>query len=318
MNNIFDFFDLESDVSNELILKKIHFKRTQNVMPDFIIEFLENEYLKTNDIRFFNELLWVVNADATKLKQSIIHFNSNYINHIYNFCFDKKFEDCLKLNTTEFVLNKNDFNNKKIALIGNPIHFILPFLKFKKNKIALDVINVKYHPSKIMKILFYNKIFSLIFKLVFGKGYYEINIDNKTDLRSFKIPKKYDVGFHKLSFIIRENIISSFRLGLINDHWGALPLFKGKSTLLYSKLFGANLTITNHLINKEIDSGKILMYTNIKTKSIKKEIYFGLSDRIFKSTCLLCKNKFIELDNKQGHTFYETHPWLIHKIKKIN
>ena len=40
-----------------------------------------------------------------------------------------------------------------------------------------------------------------------------------------------------------------------NDYWGFL---KGRSTIFYSKLLGIPLTITNHIIDEDIDSGHIL------------------------------------------------------------
>ena len=151
--------------------------------------------------------------------------------------------------------------------------------------------------------------------MIFRNSYKQVSINNKTDLKSFKLPKQYDVGFHKLSFIIRKNVISSFNKGLINDHWGKLPFLKGRSTLMYSKLFGIEPIITNHLIDKYIDSGKIICFTSLKNKNEKLNIYFGLYKRIYKSILLLSSNTFKEIDNKQGVMFYEMHPWIINKLQ---
>ena len=155
---------------------------------------------------------------------------------------------------------------------------------------------------------------SPLYKVIFGSSYHKIDVNNKSQLSKIKISKKYDIGFHKLSFIIKENIISCFSKGLINDHWGALPFIKGRSSLLYSKLLGISPVITTHLISKCIDSGKIINYYPLKSKFLKLQIILGLSNRIFDSLNLLSQMKFRKIDNKMGYVFYEMHPWLISKI----
>lgn len=160
-------------------------------------------------------------------------------------------------------------------------------------------------------------ILSPFLMIIFKKCYFKIDIDNKSQLDKIKLTKKYDIGFHKLSFIIKENIISSFKKGLINDHWGALPFVKGRSTLLYSKLLGVPQIITTHLIEKNIDSGKIINYYPLKNKHIKLQILSGLNFRILESLHLLSKMKFREAGNTKSVIFYEMHPWLIKKINKF-
>lgn len=316
MNNIIDYLNLDNDFSSENILKRIHFKRFNHKLPIFIVDFLKNEYLKTNDIRFFNELLWVINGDLLKIKDSLKHFYFHFNNNRYDFFFEDKYKECLDQQSTDVEVNDNFFKNNSIALIGNPVHFILPFLKFKRNNISVDIINVRYHKSKLMRLIFFNRIMTFIYKLIFYNRYFEIDIASKLELSTFKITKKYDVGFHKLNFIIKDNVISAFSKGLINDHWGALPLFKGRSTLLYSKLFGATPVISNHLISHDIDAGKILMYTQLNFSKLNKQIYLDLKERIYKSINLLCNNQFLNVNNKKGYMFYEMHPWLQNQIKR--
>ena len=179
----------------------------------------------------------------------------------------------------------------------------------------VDVINVKYHPNKELNRILNSPLVNLFFKLIFLGAFYQVSITSKEDLKTFKLSKQYDVGFHKLSFIIRDNIISCFNKGLINDHWGALPILKGRSTLLYSKFFGIDPIITNHLVEKDIDSGKIICFTSLKNKNNMLEIIFCLYKRIYQSILLLSSNTFKAIDNKKGNMFYEMHPWIIDKIK---
>lgn len=312
-----DTIDLEDEKLNaETSLRKIHFKRLKKD-DDSIRDnkFLHEQYLKTNDVRFFNELLWLNNNAYVDLSKKHFYQNLNEFNtHVYN--YSEEFKSCLKTQPDDITVNETDFLNKKICLIGLPFHFRAAFKKLKKLKADVEVVNVVYHPSLKTKLLLNNKIIRKFYEIYFGSDRYtEIQVKEKSEIKTINLEKQFDVGFHKLSFIISDHLIKQFKLGLINDHWGALPLFKGRSTLNYSRLFGADLIITNHLIKKEIDSGKILLYSKIDPKKIKSSIYFGLGDRIVKSISLLCRKNFKDIDNTKGEMFYEMHPFLINHIK---
>ena len=307
---------LEEKVIADVSLKKIHFKRLKKGEISIIeSKFLYEQYLKTNDVRFFNELLWLENCEFTQL--SMKHFYQNLDDqnkHIYY--YSNELKPCLEIKSENLLVHESDFANKEICLIGLPFHFLLAFKKLRKLKADVEIVNVVYHPSPNTRFLLNNKVIKSFYKLYFGKKRYkEIQIKNKSQLKEINLGKHYDIGFHKLSFIISDNLIKQFREGLINDHWGALPLFKGRSTLDYSRLFGANLIITNHLINKEIDSGPIILYSKIERKKILTSIYYDLGDRILKSIALLSKKKFKDIDNTKGVLFYEMHPFLKNHIK---
>ena len=303
------FLGISENIDNDTLLRKIHFKRFKIEFPVNCIEEIEKKFIKTNDIRYFNELLWICD-DRKKINKSLKMFNNHFKNGIYEHNYSSIFS-----NQKYDQLNSNiiSLKNNEVALVGNPLFFILPYFKLLKHDIKADIIHIKYHPNK-----FLNKIFSYLspfYKIIFRSSYHKINIDNKTQINKIKLPRNYDIGFHKLSFIIKDNIISCFRKGLINDHWGALPFVKGRSTLLYSKLLGVPPIITTHLINRRIDSGKIINYYPLKKKFLKIQIILGLSYRIFDSLNLLSQMKFKGLDNEKGYIFYEMHPWLINKIK---
>ena len=311
-NNLFSFLGITKKDDSELLLKKIHFKRLKIQFPILFIKEIENEYIKTNDVRIFNELLWICRGDTQKIPESIKKFNSHFKNGKYQHNYDPKL---LNHDYKKIKINKIDFENNSVALIGNPLFFIMPYYKLLHFGIKPDIINVMYHPNKYLNKIFNS--FTIVYKLIFNKSYLQIDIDNKSQLDKIKLAKKYDIGFHKLSFIIKENIISNFKKGLINDHWGALPFIKGRSTLQYSKLLGVPQIITTHLIDKKIDSGKIINYYPLKNKHIKLQILSGLRFRILESLYLLSKNKLRETDNTKGIVFYEMHPWLKKKISKF-
>jgi hypothetical protein len=316
MNNlkVLNFLGIDSLEDMNLVLKKIHLKRLKSNLPDYVVAYCAAKYMESNDVRFFNELLWLVDGNIDSIKETINKFESNFENSKYNHDFSERIIDS-KSFINNPAIDKSVLKSTSIALIGNPIHFIIPFYYFLAKGKKVDVINVKYHPSAKLHKILNSPLVNLFFKLIFNGALNQVSINNKEDLKSFKLSKQYDVGFHKLSFIIRDNIISSFNKGLINDHWGILPFLKGRSSLLYSKFFGIEPIITNHLIDKGIDSGKIICFTSLKNKNQKLNIVFGLYKRIYQSILLLSSNTFKAIDNKQGIIFYEMHPWIINKMK---
>jgi len=314
------FSTVINNINDNDILKRIHNNRIKNKkLSENILQFLLLEYKKNYDIRFFNELLWCTkNQKYIKPAISVFKTQINF-NGTYKFCYNSNLEYCLiqketKLNNINYAVLKG----LKICLIGTPVHFIYPYFIFKKHGIEVEIINISYHKNLISNFIFNNWILFNFYKILFKKDkYFKYNIRNKKQLQNLILPKKYDIGFHKLSFIIPESITNQFSGNLINDHWGVLPLFKGRSTINYSKLFGAKLIITNHLITKEIDSGKIICYYKINEKRIKRDIYLKLGKRIINSILLLANGSFENnIDNKNGITFYEMHPWLIKYIKR--
>ena len=77
MINITDTLGLKIDAPDELILRKIHFQRVKKDFPDIVKDYLCDRYLITNDVRFFNELLWLVKGDISKIKIKNSLRNSN-------------------------------------------------------------------------------------------------------------------------------------------------------------------------------------------------------------------------------------------------
>lgn len=316
---VVEHFGLDSSASDDFLLRKIHLGRAKKSMPFFCVSYLFEAFLSTNDVRFFNEFLWLSKEDDLHA-EAIKHFKNQLgQNGFYTYCYDEDFRSCLTLKGDDKAITHKDFEKVNVCLIGSPFHFISAYGKLKKLGADIDVINVRYNQSKIQHLILNNAFTSLLYRLVFGKkNYFEIDIADKKELKHITLPKKYDIGFHKLGFIISKSLIDQFRKGLINDHWGALPLFKGRSTLEYSRLFGANLVVTNHLVSPAIDSGVILSFTPLNRKRIKRDIYLGLGDRIVHSLGLLASDRKMNLDNTKGKMFYEIHPWLLEYAKNIN
>jgi folate-dependent phosphoribosylglycinamide formyltransferase PurN len=316
---VLEYFQLNQLASDDLILRKIHLRRLKEEMPAFCKAYLLEVFINTHDVRFFNEYLWLNGKEGISKRASANFKNNIDENGHYKYCYHDELKFCLALKEDSVQLIKNNFENISVALIGSPFHFISAHKRLKRLGIQTDVVNVKYKQSKLRGLILENVLISRIYRLIFGrKNYFEINISNKQELKNIKLPRIYDIGFHKLGFIIPENLINQFSRGLINDHWGALPLFKGRSTLEYSRLFGANLVVTNHLVRPKIDSGSILCFTSLSPKGIKRDIYFGLGSRIVKSLNILAAGQIKKIDNEKGKMFYEMHPRLLDHVKKIS
>ena len=309
---IIKFLKLRKNISDDQILKFIHFRKSKK-LPFFFEEYLTDRFIKLKDIRYFNEFLWISNNKELIKKNKII-FQDNYRNKIFKYSYDKRLKYCLNLKKTKVKLDLRKLQNFSISFIGNPIFFIFPYLYFLRKKIKIEMINIKYHKNKLIFFIFYNFFFDLIYKIIFRNNYTIIKIKNKNELKKIKLKKKYDIGFHKLNFIIPKNIYGSYKKGLLNDHWAPLPLFKGRSALEYTKLFGSKLIVTNHLVTDKIDSGKIVLYSSINKLFPYLDIYLSISERIIDSIFQLSQSKFIKERHKDGIVFYKIHKWIKKQI----
>jgi len=331
-----------SEVQNDLkynaadfenLLFKIHLKRRKERTVIFnknTLQFLSYGYHNTNDIRYYNEFLWFCNTSNLNV------ILKKECNDLFFKNLDSDGHHCHKFDLSEFnsLLKKNGYatnhstlKGKKIGLIGVPVFFGKINKILKQKGADVKQIFIPAHPSKFMTLLFKNKPLIKFFSLIYNNSYYYETINNQTDdlviyeqLKS----KNFDIGFHKLNFIIRPNIFNAFKIGLINDHWGPLPFIRGKSTLAYNLLFGFPVIVTTHLVEKGIDTGKLIKFYQYnvdgikKIKGIKTKVKRDLPNRAIDSIeCIAASDfKFTGNQLSKGLTFYEIHPVLYKYIEK--
>ncbi len=121
--------------------------------------------------------------------------------------------------------------------------------KYKINKLVVNYKNKKNSESKILRILQKNKI-----KFICLAGYMRI-------LSSF--------------------FLKNFKYSIINIHPSLLPKYKGLNT--HERVLNNNEKYTGctvHLVNKNLDSGKIIMQKKIKI--FKDDTKFTLKKRLLK------------------------------------
>ena len=174
---------------------------------------------------------------------------------VYNFEHKKTQEGLLNL----------FLNNHKIKCIfaANPVK-----LNFYQSKIRVKPKDMKYtHPKKIAERL--------------NIPYHIIEHNSK---KCQNLIKKYnlDVGIVLGARILKEEIINSFNVGILNMHPGLLPICRGLDTIKWAVLKNFKQGVSCHLINKEIDKGNLI---------IKEEI------NVYKDDTLL--DIFLRIQNKE-------------------
>lgn len=314
--------------NHENILFKLHFKRNAAYSAGdkkLILQYLADRYMNTNDVRYFNEFLWFY-RDTDNARDIHAKCHATFKNNL-----DAKGRHSFPLATKEEVkgfVARHSFksqpqvnNTLKVGLVGFPVFFGAMHKELQKAGFTVEQVFIPFHPNKkvrqLLSIRLLVKLGSILKKNFVS--YDTLNYLPKDEAIGTHLAKKnFDLGFHKLNFIIRENVFGNFKKGLINDHWGILPFLRGKSTIAYSVLFGFPVMPTMHLIEKGIDTGDIIGfyecdYTGITTiNGIRDKIRSSLTSRVVDSVKRLSSDNFKLIENNEdlGQTFYEIHPWL--------
>lgn len=312
----------------EELLFKIHYKRNKSLTVEKrsrILNFLSIGYLTTDDVRYFNEFLWFYienNIDKTLIDDCMKRFNSNLDEKGYHRLPGKLnyYPADMKSHNLSKVSDKI-IPSLKICLIGFPPFFGTIIKKLKNEGHQVEQFFLPYHPNKYINLLLKFKLPVKILSLLASNfySYRTLNFDYKSEKIGQVLREgNFDIGFHKLNLIIKENIFGTFRKGLLNDHWGYLPLLRGKSTIAYSVLLNIPVIPTIHFINKGIDSGPIVGYypcdySKAKSvKAIRSILRKKMPERIVAAIKLAGSIGFIPKENRkeEGITYYEIHPWL--------
>lgn len=112
----------------------------------------------------------------------------------------------------------------------------------------------------------------------FNIPYYVVKHNSKEAI-SIANERSLDIGIIAGARILKSGIINSFNKGIINYHPGLIPEARGLDAMLWSIRNGIPLGITSHLINEEIDAGKILKV--FKIPIYKDDTVFDLSERLY-------------------------------------
>lgn len=316
----------------ENLLFKIHFKRNVNLTTQQrkrIIHFLSLGYFHLKDVRYLNEFLFFYKNDANLKEYLLVMSKLFFANLTNNNCHIHLQVNCSEI---EIFLKKshqaiNAFKIKdidtslNIGLLGSPTFFKKIRNHLLSKGFDVSCFFIPFHPNQRIRFLLKNKI---TFKLlcILSKvnfPFHRISYNYKDpQVNNLLTHHKLDIGFHKLGFIIKNNFINPFKVGLINDHWAILPYIRGRSTIEYSLLLDVPVIATTHLIEEGVDSGDIInfyQYYDLKQKKyskisqihnlIRKEREFRAIDSIE----ILSKTKkpIIKNSSNKGLMYYSMH-----------
>lgn len=112
-----------------------------------------------------------------------------------------------------------------------------------------------------------------------GAKYIVVEKHNSKQVESILKEIKPEIGIIAAAPILRENIFSNFSIGVINIHPGLIPEARGSNPMLWSIYKGIPLGVTAHLIDENIDAGRILIKQNIEI--YEDDTLFDLSERLY-------------------------------------
>ena len=265
---------------HKLTLQKNYLSKTE------VKHIIDDQVKRYYDVRLLNELLFHLSLEE------LLGFlgGFSYYNPVNNYEIKSPTQLSAKIPETPKL---------ELGLLGtNVIHFVIPYILLSR----LFEIKVVWVRDTSVGLPF--KIVNRVITTLLGGSTVE-----RDELASEKMNNMKDhVIFHKLNFIIPKSVIEFFPKGIINDHWGTLPYYRGRSTFEYQSLFNHKKMFTNHLIAEGIDSGGIISYTACG-RIIWWSKYFMLYRRIKLSALMLYFENDALLENEicQGATFYKMH-----------
>ena len=322
------------------LILKIHYIRNKPLGRDQlynILYFLTIGYINSNDIRYYNEFLW---------------FRKNTFDELY-FVNKRYFKENLgnglvhkyPLNINEDISNIGNMHhkNKKGINCENPnlkVATLGPFQLFKSVISDLQkqgfAIKCFHFPDSIKgwkRFIVGNSIIAKTVNCIcYNKTTYKTIEGNHTDqsVKSLLKDCNCDIAIQRMGLIIRENLINSFKYGILNDHWGLLPYFRGYSTPEYSVLHAVPIFSTIHFIDVGIDTGKIIDFYRIDSRKfknidhVKRYLRKTKNDRFCSTLQLIATQlentnsiEFQDNSAEAGLQYFKMHPSLVSHVNKI-
>ena len=123
--------------------------------------------------------------------------------------------------------------------------------------------------------------------------------------------KKPKLGIIAGARIISNKVIDKFSIGIINFHPGDLPKIRGLYSILRAIKKRKKIKITAHLIDANIDAGKLIEKKEVKV--FKNDSIYQISERAYLTELSLVKasvekainKKFVKLDTSSSPYDYE-------------
>ncbi len=302
---------------------------------EYMVEFLSYCYLLTSDVRFFNELLWQCSVVGTATEKYVSTANSHFYDSVSGDGFHK-----VPQTSREFVirtiaetrrrvpeLNPAHMKGVRVALLGRPTLFPNLYRRLNNSGCFVRCLMIQHHSNPFVSLALRNRfLYTLIAKTIKNTPPFARVRMDEAAIKTLIKNQEFDIGFQKLGFIINKELIEAFRVGIINDHWGALPFVRGRSSVEYSLLFGFPIVATTHLVTSDIDCGEIISCFDYsreiagirKISRIRKMVRSAWESRAYTSIALLSQGRKILQENSValGRTYYLIHPALTDFIER--
>ena len=95
--------------------------------------------------------------------------------------------------------------------------------------------------------------------------------------------------------IIPKKILSMFPLGVINFHFGDLPMYSGSNTIQWTLLNNEKKTaVSVHYVNEKVDSGPLICKSTINISN--NDTSFSIQKKLIDSMIKLFVRKFYKID----------------------
>tara|TARA_B100001175_G_scaffold317848_1_gene336909 strand:- start:3605 stop:4282 length:678 start_codon:yes stop_codon:yes gene_type:complete len=190
----------------------------------------------------------------------------------------------------------------EISLIMNQNSYVgREYLEaLKKEDIKVDVLSIGLHPERdLIEEERCGKLWSPKDQVSLAKYHYFYNFPHlkSKQLNRFLIMKKYDLGIQGGTDIIKENIIDKYKLGILNFHPGLLPQYRGCSAPEWQIYENKNVYSTCHIIDKGIDTGKIVAKKQLNTNY---KSYYHFRASIYKEISIFLVNTIKNIIENKG------------------
>ena len=205
----------------------------------------------------------------------------------------------------------------KVKKIDVEIIFVPGFLNFKKFLYFFLMLNLK----ELFEIFFF-KLFKYKENYQCKTQYFESI--NKNEFYNYINKKKFDLLVsYNCNQIFSKQTLKKIKCNIVNFHPGLLPKYRGLFPNFYSlKNQESYVGITAHVIEKKIDSGKIIKRFKIKVRDddtvfkLYKKIFLNKKSHKFIYNCILNHNKLIKHKLKNKNLYkYNSYPKLIDVVK---
>lgn len=132
--------------------------------------------------------------------------------------------------------------------------------------------------------------------------FHDFNSLKSISLLKFLKNKNYELGIQGGTGILKYNIISSFKFGILNFHPGDLPFFRGCSAPEWQLFENRPVISTCHLIDEGIDTGPILMK---KELIVSMNSYESFRASIYPQTSIFVSEVIQDLINNKLELKYK-------------